>query len=86
MIGINPAKGVAHMKYTPLMVTVATLLTHAAHAAPAHWYKWTSTQTHRTVCSQAPLGQGWEKADVPYKDARCEKPANPRIIGAQRRL
>jgi hypothetical protein len=25
------------------------------------------------ICSQTPLGPGWEKAYGPFRDARCEK-------------
>jgi hypothetical protein len=44
------------------------------NAAPAPWYHWRSKSTGAVVCSQTPLGEGWARADGPYRDARCEKP------------
>lgn len=46
----------------------------AAMAAPAAWYQWRSKLNGTLACSQTPLGEGWEKASGPYRDARCEKP------------
>jgi len=43
-------------------------------AAPAPWYHWRSRTTSAIVCSQTPLGDGWVRADGPYRDARCAKP------------
>ena len=43
------------------------------NAAPAPWYHWRSKSTGTIVCSQTPLGEGWERAHGPYRDARCEK-------------
>jgi hypothetical protein len=42
------------------------------NAAPAPWYQWRSKATGKLVCSQTPLGPGWEKFAGPYHDARCE--------------
>jgi hypothetical protein len=48
------------------------------HAAPAHYYKWRSKVDGQLFCTQTPPGPGWQKIDVPYKDARCEQPVlNP---------
>jgi hypothetical protein len=43
------------------------------HAAPAPWYQWRSKVDGKRVCSQTPLGPGWEKAAGPFRDSRCEK-------------
>ena len=43
-------------------------------AEPAPWYHWRSKSTGTLVCSQTPLGDGWARADGPYRDAHCEKP------------
>lgn len=51
-----------------LMVGCASLA-----AAPAPWWKWRSKIDGALICSQTPLGPGWEKAYGPFKDARCEK-------------
>jgi hypothetical protein len=42
-------------------------------AAPAPWLKWRSKADGKQVCSQTPLGPGWEKATGPYQDSHCEK-------------
>ena len=43
------------------------------HAEPAPWFKWRSKANGSLACAQTPLGPGWEKADGPYRDARCER-------------
>jgi hypothetical protein len=43
-------------------------------AAPAFWYQWRSKFDGAIVCSQTPLGSGWEVARGPFKDSHCEKP------------
>jgi len=42
-------------------------------AAPASYYQWRSKSNGQLACSQTPLGEGWERARGPYRDARCEK-------------
>ena len=44
-----------------------------ALARPAPWFQWRSKANGSLVCSQTPLGPGWERAAGPYRDARCEK-------------
>ena len=66
----------AHIMKTLSFVGVGTLLACmcvAALAAPAAWYKWRSKLDGKQVCSQTPLGQGWEKASAPFKDSHCTK-------------
>lgn len=43
-------------------------------AAPASWYLWKSKLDGKTVCSQTPPGDGWERADGPFRDAHCKTP------------
>jgi hypothetical protein len=45
----------------------------ALAAAPAPWFKWRSKLDGKLVCSQTPLGPGWEKAFGPYQESHCEK-------------
>ncbi len=45
----------------------------AAVAGPAPWYKWRSKIDGKQVCSQTPLGEGWEKASAAFKDSHCTK-------------
>ena len=40
-------------------------------AEPAPWYRWHSTTADAVLCSQTSPGAFWERADTPYKDARC---------------
>ena len=46
-----------------------------ALAAPAPYYLWMSKVDGSRVCSQTPLGEGWQKMGGPYSDSRCRKPA-----------
>lgn len=48
-------------------------LVSAAFAAPAPWFQWRSKLDGKLVCSQTPLGAGWEKATGPYRDSHCTK-------------
>lgn len=53
---------------TALILAVAT-----AGAAPAPYYQYRSKLDGQLACSNTPLGEGWIKANGPYRDARCEK-------------
>jgi hypothetical protein len=54
-----------------LLLGLACLL---ATGAPARWHKWRSKLGGETVCSQVPLGPGWDRMAGAYKDSRCEIP------------
>jgi len=54
-------------------LTLALAVPALVRAEPAPWYQWRSKATGSLVCSQTPLGHGWERFDGPYRDARCEK-------------
>ena len=56
------------------LLSAALLLPAVLDAAPAPWYQWRSKANGQRVCSQTPLGPGWEQAEGPYRDAHCEKP------------
>lgn len=43
------------------------------NAEPAAWFQWRSKADGSLVCSQTPLGPGWEKFEGPYRDARCKE-------------
>jgi hypothetical protein len=60
------------------LATVLATSMFCAHlfAAPAPWYKWRSKVDGKEFCSQISPGEGWERLAIPYKDARCEKPAD----------
>ena len=63
------------MQIFRLAPILALLLALApAAAAPAPYFQWRSLATGQLACSQTPLGEGWQRASGPYRDARCEKP------------
>lgn len=57
------------LAFTALTLAAPLLL----HAAPASWFKWRSKMTGELICSQTPLGDGWDQAEGPFRDARCTK-------------
>jgi hypothetical protein len=63
------------MKSGATIALTAALLCAPLFAAPALWYKWRSKVDGAQFCAQISPGEGWEQIPVPYKDARCEKPA-----------
>ena len=54
-------------------IIVLALAIAPVAAAPAAYFQWRSLATGQLACSQTPLGEGWERARGPYRDARCEK-------------
>jgi hypothetical protein len=63
------------MKKLPFLTVTALLacLCVTAVAGPAPWYKWRSKRDGKIVCSQTPLGPGWEKASAGFTDSHCTK-------------
>ncbi len=60
-------------KYKTSLSIFLFLITANTLAAPAAWFKWRSKLDSVLVCSQTTPGDGWEKYNGPYRDARCEK-------------
>ena len=60
-------------KYKTTLVLFSLLIYGATFAAPAAWFQWRSKLDSVLVCSQTTPGEGWEKFNGPYHDARCEK-------------
>jgi hypothetical protein len=62
------------MRFPPLLagILLAAFSTHLL-AGPAPWYQWRSKVDGKRVCTQTPLGPGWERAAGPFRDSRCEK-------------
>ncbi|UUZ54916.1 hypothetical protein LP419_02810 [Massilia sp. H-1] len=61
-------------KFTVLgLATLFACACVAAVAYPAPWFKWRSKVNGSLVCSQTPLGPGWEKASPAFKDSHCTK-------------
>ena len=65
----------SHMKTTIhlCLTMVIASLAAATLAAPASWFQWRSKLDGKLVCSQTPLGTGWERATGPYRDSHCTK-------------
>lgn len=63
------------MKRVAGVLAVLLGLSLCAAAAPAPWYLWRSKVDGKAFCFQASPGEGWERVDGPFRDARCEKPA-----------
>lgn len=66
-----------HMKtiFANLLALLLALACVSSLAGPAPWFKWRSKVDGSLVCSQTPLGPGWDKVAGAYRDGRCEKPA-----------
>ena len=60
-----------------ITVLVLGLVSLAALAAPAPWYKWKSKLNGEIACMQTSPGDGWTRDSGPYHDARCLPPAKP---------
>jgi hypothetical protein len=58
----------------PLLFALFAFASATLLAGPAPWYQWRSKLDGKLVCSQTPLGPGWEKAGGPFKDSHCRKP------------
>ena len=56
-----------------LLAAIIACTTASLAAAPAPWFQWRSKVDGALVCSQTPLGPGWEKANGPFRDSHCEK-------------
>jgi hypothetical protein len=57
-----------------LSIAILALGSAPSDAGPAPWYQWRSKVNGMVVCSQTPLGSGWDRIEGAYKDSRCEKP------------
>jgi hypothetical protein len=53
-----------------LILAIASV---SAWAEPAPWFKWRSKLDGTLVCSQTPLGPGWDRVTGAYRNSRCEK-------------
>ena len=62
-------KNLIHITSAALLASLCLM----AAAGPAHWFQYRSKIDGKLVCSQTPLGPGWEKATGPYRDSHCTK-------------
>ncbi len=52
------------------------LLSVAASAAPAPYYRWQSIVDGTVICRQTSPGEGWQRLDdQPFRDLNCSMPA-----------
>lgn len=52
------------------------LLSVAASAAPAPYYRWQSIVDGTVICRQTSPGEGWQRLDEqPFRDLNCSMPA-----------
>ena len=65
-------------KYNTSLGLFLLLISGSTLAAPAAWFNWRSKLDSVLVCSQTTPGDGWEKFNGPFRDARCEKLKNVR--------
>lgn len=63
-------------------LTVALLCTGmgGAAAAPAPWYWWISRHNGHRICAQTMPEQGWQKAEGPFNNARCQRTGTARTL------
>ncbi|TFW33367.1 hypothetical protein [Massilia horti] len=61
--------------FANLLALLLALACVSSLAEPAQWFKWRSKADGTLVCSQTPLGPGWDKVAGGYRDSRCERPA-----------
>jgi hypothetical protein len=59
----------------PSLLLLSTLLMPPGlRAEPAPYHLWRSKLDGKQVCSQTPLGSGWEKVAGPFRDSQCSRP------------
>jgi len=56
---------------------ILSLLSGAACAAGAPWYKWMNTIDRTILCSQLSPGETWVKYKGPFMESQCKKSGNP---------
>lgn len=60
-----------------LLLLSLSVFALSVFASPAAWYKWRSKEDGTIICSQVPLGEGWEVFDGPYRDLQCRVAGKP---------
>ncbi len=63
------------MRGAACVMGLSLCLSLGAVAAPAPWYLWRSKIDGKSFCFQTSPGEGWERVDGPFRDARCKKRA-----------
>ena len=65
------------MKSRIAVMVMLALLSVAAFASGAPWFKWMNKFDRTIVCSQLSPGEAWVKYQGPFSESRCSKPGNP---------
>lgn len=61
------------MKAKLAVLATLSLFAASATAEPAPWHLWQSRLDGKTSCAQTSPGEGWEKNDGSFSNARCRK-------------
>ena len=56
---------------------VLVLISVAAYASGAPWYKWQNTLDKTVMCTQLSPGESWQIVQGPFMESNCRKPGFP---------
>ena len=65
------------MKSRLTVLIMLTLVSVAAFASGAPWYKWQNTTDRTLMCSQNSPGEVWIVYQGPFMESNCRKPGYP---------
>jgi hypothetical protein len=69
-------KGIAMKSRIASFVSLA-LVSVAAFAGGAPWYKWQNRYDGTSLCAQTTPGETWFIVQGPFMESQCRKPGNP---------
>jgi hypothetical protein len=62
---------------TKVALLLLSLVSTAAFAAGAPWYKWMNITDHTIICNQLSPGEGWVQYQGPFSESTCRKQGYP---------
>lgn len=65
------------MKSQLTALTILLLISVAAYASGAPWYKWQNKVNKTVMCKQLSPGEAWYKFQGPYRESNCRTPGYP---------
>ena len=65
------------MKSKAVVLILLALMSVAAYASGAPWYKWKNTRDRTVMCSQIRPGEVWVVFQGPFMEPGCRKPGYP---------
>jgi hypothetical protein len=65
------------MKSKIASFVVLALISVAAFAAGAPWYKWQNSFDGTILCAQTSPGETWHIVQGPFMESQCRKPGSP---------